>query len=420
MQRNGMSDAELAAFHDALQHPVRVRRTRVLVMDRDRNIERDVVVRILDGQVAVDVDAGAEQGGESQEIVTTRTLAMTVADPTRTLGLEPSSVGDYPIYPQKLVQVRSGIKVGPQWRETCIHTGPLTAVQRGEQGSVEVAAQGMEALAQGQQPQRSWKPKTPKTDIIRALLRGAGEKDAYIQVPDLPKRVTAKRFVQLDTDNPWRRARALAKSMGYELFYDGRGVAVMRRQRDKPVFTFGAALVLGDLVPTQQPKPIVNTFEVVGGKPKGSKKRVTSGSPRIELDPDHEWSARSLGRNDVPMRLVQRESNDQFLRKIDCRYRAFQMRAEAVRLATEIPAEVVSVPHLDELDRVLLVARSGQRTLTLRQFTIPVAGQSQALGTLVRTGKAYVPPKPTRPKKRTAKKGAKKAASGRSRAGRNR
>lgn len=356
----GLTPTEFRAYRRALAR-THERRITVTVLDLDEKVVTEMHPVILDGQVVVDTTAGKD--------IPTRLLTLTLLDPRRRIVFEATSVNDAPIHRQYMLRITYSVLVTEldRWVGARVFTGPIWDFDR-TGALVTVVAHGKDRLSLGQAwVQRSFPAKTKKTTIIRRVLAATGE--TRLAIPDL-KASTPRRFSLLRMDQPWVKIRHLARSMDRTLFYDGRGIAVLRPRSNRPVFTFPREMQLSDVTIDRDPEGILNTFQYLGGKPKGSKKRVQSDV--FTLPPAHPNSPRSLGRKNSPLRLVWREENDQVKTKAEANRRARRKRDDALRTSVEISVDVLPVPILDEGDLVRVPTDTGVYLVRANTWTLPL------------------------------------------------
>ena len=349
------------------------RRIIVEVLNLDGDLLSHLTADVLDGQVIVDVTASP-----------TRILTLTFLDPSRSVHFEPDSPGDAPLHRKRMVRVIYSVRVPDleRWVDCEVFTGPIWDFDR-DGAVVSLVAHGKERQAMGEK----WKPvtyskKERKTAVIKDLMAQTGE--TALAVPDLkvtmPERMTVTRM-----DPIWPRVKKLARSIDRHVFYDGRGVMILRRLPSRPVFTFDARHLLSDVQINRDPEGVFNTFEAIGAKPKGSKRRVRA----VEKLPDkHPLSSLSLGRNGERNYLVQREENRQLKTLADARARAVRMRDDASKVIVEYQFDSLPVPHLDENDLVRVRCDEGLLQLRMMRWSLPLGWEGSppmAVGNIERT-----------------------------------
>jgi hypothetical protein len=238
-------------------------RIRIMVLNMDHDPISDLSDRLLAGQINFDT---------SQE--PSRTLELTLSDPSGTITLNPDSPEDGALFMDRMIRVVYSIAPPDrsEWFNIPVFTGPVTGLKR-DSFEVVVNAAGKEALALS----NVWKPRSFKrgnriTMIMNyVLLEILGEDRA-----DLPqtKRTTNKEVNVSSQKVPWKVLKSLASTLSRKAFYDGRGIFRARRVSKKSVYTFTEAELLSEPKFSYDPSTIINRVIVVGGKPKGAKKKV--------------------------------------------------------------------------------------------------------------------------------------------------
>lgn len=373
MLRLGLTAAELRAYNRGLVQ-THERRIEVQVMNLEGHVLRSLTPKVLDGQVVIDVTQ-----------TPTRILTLTFLDPSRSLAFEPDSPSDAPLHRSRMVRVVDSRKVPEldDWVDCPVFTGPLWNFQRNG-AEVTITAHGKERQSMGAKwTIRNFAKKSRKTTMIRTLLTLTGER--WLSIPNLrytfPNRLTVARM-----DQPWAKVRRVARSMNRHLFYDGRGWARLRPYPTKPVYTFYRAL-LSEPEIRRDIEGLVNIVWVVGGKPKGQKKRVQAVA---RLPRRHPLSPESLGRNDAPLYLPEKVTNPHIKTIAEAKRRAVRIRDDRARVTTEFSFESLPIPHLEEQDMVAVQSDDGRLLVRMRQWTIPLGPDAQPMtvGTLRRTTRA--------------------------------
>lgn len=373
MQGPGVLDLthdEWRAYIRALSRTHR-RRITLEVLDLDGDPITTMAPMILDGQLVVDATASDDQP--------TRILTISFLDPKQRIGFEPDSVTDTPLHRRRMLRVTHAIRVPEinRWVGCRIFTGPIWDFDR-DGATVNIVAHGKERQSLGNiWTQLSFPAKTRKTTIIRRLLAATGE--TRFAIPDA-KTTSPKRFTVLRMDQPWVKARHLAKSMDRRLFYDGRGVATLRAHSNRPVFTIGRAFQLSDVRLDRNPDGIFNIFLFTGGKPKGQKKKVQSKA--WVLPKWHDLSPWQLRRNQVPQRLVRHEENDQVKTAAEANRRAKRLRDDAARTTVDCSIDTLPIPFLDEGDLVRVPTNRGVFLLRADKWTLPLGVEGAPVMTL--------------------------------------
>jgi hypothetical protein len=416
----GLSHADRRAYERALAHTYR-RRTIAHILDRDEKVISTISTkqgrggRIMSGSVQVDMSQAPH-----------RTLELVMLEPRRAPSWLPEGAGEAQVFADNFISVRSGVWVddlsdGPGWVDVPVFWGPVTGMsQDGDQ--ITIAAAGKETL--GLDPCLLWdtmhvqKGQT-RVKAIRAILAAQGE--ARFDLPDLPAKIGKKMSLNRHAQ-PWHVAKAIAGGADWQLFYDGRGRAKVRRWPQNRVYTFH-----GDADGTVLTKPRIsyditsvrNLVEVLGPEPKGPPKRIRAVA---RAKAKHKMSAWQLRRNGQPRRLI--HVVDSNLAKPETEWhkaaggnepggppahggwwgapsgvkhpkRWFEWRhtvivhrkkhAQAIadrqlqnrlKAAVEASFDSLPIPHLEEGDPVAVYTDGMHFEFVLKQFTIPLTADA--------------------------------------------
>jgi hypothetical protein len=238
---------------------------------------------------------------------------------------------------------------------------------------LSIEAQGKELIALAP----SWKMKTykrgaKKTSVIVDLLRNfTGE--TKLSIPDLPSKTTSDIAISNDT-KPWEVAKNLASSMGYQLFYDGRGTAVMRPIPRTPIFTFSdfgdGALVLDKAQIGYDLSSIKNTVLVIGTTTQGKKKvqiKVVRTAPN-----NHPLSAVNLGRNGVPRYLFEKIEDENINSVAEATAVANSRLDQLLLEPISVTFNSAPAPHLEPADVYRISTPEYGMNAVIHQMTIPL------------------------------------------------
>ena len=352
-------------------HSIRIR---VRMLDLDHNYIDDYSDLFVDGMVSVDADA---------EI--TRALDLTLFDPFRRVNLDPDSPGRTSVYMTNMfsiVFVVMNAKRTKTW-EIPVFCGPVDDVQRDDVW-LDIKCLGKESLSLA----NLWKGKTFKknqvrTDVIRFILRVlCGE--TKLSIPD--KKAKMPNDKKLNTaSKPWTVAKALARTMGLQLFYDGRGVATLRKMPSKPVVRFGPKWVCSKPKVAYDLRNVQNAVRVIGAKPKKAKHHVQATAVAPKSHPLSPWR---IGRGGVPRYLWGDGpiEDDSLRTDAECRKLAKKVLAQGLVEGTEVTWDGLPHPRLQEGDLAYLDTKTVQTAFRARKFTIPlVAGDEASYGYLKRS-----------------------------------
>lgn len=364
MHRMGLSPAQLRRYHDTITD-THERRITLEVLTLEGRLIRSLDSKLLDGQVTVDVTR-----------TPTRIADIRILDENRSLDFEPDSPAAIPLHRSRMLRIIDSRLVPGigDWVDCPVITGVIWDFSR-EGAEVSLVVHGKEEQMMGAQ----WTPhtfpkKSKKTNAIRQLALGSGERS--LSIPDLPVTLPNRMSI-LRLDPQWPKARRVAASMTRRLFYNGQGKLLLLPYSDQPVYTFDAAL-LTEVEIGRPTDNIKNVWEVLGGKPKGSKRRVTSGP--IMLSPTHPLSAARLGRNGEWLRLVEHVENDHIKTKRETVRQARRLRDDHAKLTSEYRFDSLPIPHLEEWDMVAVrTDEYGRILIRMREWSIPLGPDPQPM-----------------------------------------
>ena len=385
MRDVGLVGADYRLFLDALSEPHSIRiDVAVLTLDGDE-LSR-ISPEFIDGQVDVDADADV-----------TRVLTATLLDPSHSLQIDSESPDDGALYADRMLQVIYSVLV-PALNDRVdveVFTGPLVSFER-TGAQIQVTAHGKEELALGW----LWRPLNvkkgaKKTDAIRTIM-AAGTGETRFDIPDLATRIPKGMSLGKNAQ-PWLRARAIARSINRQLYYDGAGVCRLRIRPRRPVATFRSgdprrANITSPVTVSHDFTEIKNTVWFRGGKPKGQKKAVEYAAVAPK---GHPLSPIRLGRtnaagDNVPRYLVHEASNDHIRSKAEAKRRARALLDDMLLEVLGVAFTAVPFPHLDPLDVVRVETDDFAANVRIRQFSLPLAlseGTGMTIGYLDRVSR---------------------------------
>lgn len=358
------------------------RRITVTVLDLDHNPLTSLSPKFIDGDISYDTTRDVFQ-----------VITLSLLDPDQVLQFEPDSPSTFPLQFSRMIQIGWSVRVPAlgRWVTVVPFTGRVTDFDR-EGALVTVTAESKERLALGQAGQSYGFPKkTRKTDIVRRLLTAAGE--TRMAIPTLGAS-TSERVTIRSMDSFWPRAKKLAGSIdgGYDLFYDGRGRAQMRKPGSRPVWTFDARTLASDVTIDRDPSGVRNRWLILGAKPKGKKTRVHAD---LRLPAKHSLSAQSLGRTVAgdlkPHWLIEEVESADIKTNAEAHARARRMRDEALRTLTSYSFDSLPIPHLEYNDLVRVVTDQGTFLVRMKQWTVPLGiegAPTMSVGSLTRKSMA--------------------------------
>lgn len=368
----GFTTAETVAFARLLASDHTVV-TRVQITDLDGDVVSNVSAQVEDGQVNLDADAEV-----------TRSLNLTLSDPTRSLALD--SPNDGSLYLDRMIAVEQSFRLDDERVDVPIFTGPVVKFDRdGDQVSVE--GQGKELLALNE----CWSPITLKKGQRKVLaiqdLLGerTGETDFVMPAlikERLPETVSVGRL-----DKPWLVAKQIADSMNRQLYYDGAGRCRLRTPPERSTFTFTNHGLLPNITaPVQVSKDgsrMKNTIWVKGGRRLGKRK----GNVSVVCRParNHPLSPWSLGRNGVPRHYVEVVERDSIRTEADARRLGDRILRNRLLDIMDVTFEALPIPHMDPNDLIHVEFDGLAADIRLRKFSLPITvGGDMSVGSIRR------------------------------------
>jgi hypothetical protein len=381
----GLTGAQKLLFAALLQSHHRIE-IHLTLMDLDHNEKTDITTRLVDGQVTFDADADV-----------TRSLDLDLFDPTGSLHLDSKSPDDGAMFADRMIRIRYTIvnPLGTQRYTVPIFTGPITSLERND-AVVHVEAQGKESLSSA----TVWSSKTYKkgarvTTSIKDILVSMVGENKY-NLPDLdnklPRNVSVGPVtdkdgnVTSDDKSPWKAAKDLASSIGYQLFYDGNGEAQMRKKQTAPMFTMrqdaGGCMKSKPTIGFDTTK-IINCVEVFGKAPEKTTGSTSKKQPhyRLVAPKAHPLSPWSLGRSGGPRYLPLIINDETILTDADAQARAKDELAHGMLASLSVSYDTLPIVHLEELDVVRLNTVKYTTDHLMKQFAIPLtAGGTMTVG----------------------------------------
>jgi hypothetical protein len=343
---------ELLATH----HHIRVS---VQLLNLEHEYLGDISRRLLGGQLTIDADATEA----------TRAVTMELLDPEHRLKLDADAPEDGSLYFNRMMRIVYSV-LSPDRTEIFdipIFTGPLTKVER--QGAViSVEALGKEKLSRAAVwNAHTFKAGLKKTWVIeRIMVTMGGEMRRQIpeRKPKIPKKLDMNR-----EKTPWDTAKAIAGSMGLQLYYDGRGVLRLRKPPSKTLYVFREkGVLLSHPQISYDAESAVNAVEVIGGKPKGAKKKIRY---RMVAPKAHVLSPWRMGRWGIPRYLPETIDNDSIRSTKEAREVAKRRLRNALIESVEVAFDSLPVPYLEELDMCRVSSDGYAGNFRLRKMTIP-------------------------------------------------
>lgn len=369
----GISASSLRSLNSYMtsSHDLRVV---VQILDLNHKFISDVTPHFIDGQVNID---------RSAEIV--RSLTVSFFDPLHRMGLDAYSPSDGALFVDRMLAVY--YIISPPGSDTewviPVFTGPITKLDR-DWTTVSVECQGKEVLSLSP----SWVAKTYKkgalkVSVIKDLLQLTGETKFTLPTGTTSRTTTA--IAVSNESKPWELAKNLAAGMGYQLFYNGRGVATMRPWPRTPSWTYydegtGASVMTKPQVGYDVSK-LINAVIVQGVVVKGKKK-----SPLIYkkyAPKSHPLNPYALGRNGVGRFLFTTIKDDNINSVAEADAVASDTLERGLIEAVTASFDAYPIPHLEEGDVYRLDTGEFATTARLNQMAIPLsAGGKSTIGYL--------------------------------------
>jgi YD repeat-containing protein len=410
----GLSHADRWRYETALTGTHRIR-VEARIHDRNEKVISTISSRILGG--AVDVNMASDPH---------RTLSLTILDPRHTPAWLPDGPSDFHVFANNFVSVRYGVWVedlsdGPGWVDVPVFWGPITGLSQ-DGNEVNLTAGGKEIL--GLDPHLLWNTMElhkgrRRIAAIRDVLEEIGE--TRFDLPDLGaklgKPLSLNRHAQV-----WRVAKAIAGGEDWQLYYDGRGRARVRKWPQNRVYTWRAGdggTLLSKPNVAYDISAVRNLVEVLGPEPKGPPKRIRAvararakhnlsaeslkrnGQPRYLIHvvdsnlakPETEWH-KTAGGNEPggppthggwwgapsgvkhPKRWFDWRHTIIVHRKKKAQQIADRQLANRLRGAVEVSYESLPIPHVEEGDSCAVIVDGMHIEFVLKQFTIPLTADA--------------------------------------------
>ena len=366
----GLSAEDFDAFTQALRssHEVKVT-VEMLGLDHSSLMTLNNVV--IDGQVDVRV---SDKEDDDENI--SRTLLITILDPSRSLALDSGLPTEGSIFYDKMLSVTYSVYVraNKSWVDVPIFTGPV--VQMSRNGDlVDIEAHSKEHFALS----AAWssytiKKGTNKGVAIKDLLTRSGELDSYIDLGEISDKTKENNSLGRE-DLPWILIRKFVRSLDKVGFYDGRGVFRLISKPEKPVFEVKSGangMMLGKPSVDYTIDSLVNAAEVTGGTPKQAKKPVVG---VYEAPKDHPLSRYSLGRNGATYTRIATESDSDLKSKAKCVARAKEIVEESLLQSVLVKVDCLPIPHLEPWDLIHIKDDEFSLDMRLTEFSFSF-GQS--------------------------------------------
>lgn len=368
----GLTAAQQREFHAVLAGSYSVDIV-VRVMDLNRRYLADISERLYDGQVNVDGDADI-----------TRTATLSLRDPDHALLWDTNSPSDGSLFVDRLVSILYVITAPYPARLTYsvpIFAGPVTKASR-TADVVNVEASGMEHLVLP--PTVAWFTKTynkgvKKSTLVRTIMSELGTETKF-QIPDWPE-TTAAPVTLVHNSNIWAVAKSVVGSRATNhLFYDGRGVCVLRKTPYTSTFAFrsgdGGTIITEPQV-NYDMADVRNTVRVVGAVPTGKKTPV---SATVTAPRSHPLSTFSLGRNGRQRVILEEVEDDHLKTAAQCKELAQSRVDWLLQQSVDVTFDARVVPHLEPEDVYTIHTPDFSFTARVKRLTIPLKSGPMSVG----------------------------------------
>lgn len=367
-------------------------RVRVFLCNLDGDHITNLSWRLLGG--AVNVDANAE---------VSRTATVELLDPHRGMAIVPDSPADGGVFLDNMIEIVHEVWV-PQmdeWVQIPTFKGPIVSISPADE-IITLECDGKERLALGQAWRASiYKKGHRRVNVIKAILtRYAGE-DQFT-MPTLAGKRLPRDMRVARQQVPWKVCKKTARGLDHQLFYNGRGRAVLRTPPSKPVFTFrdgpGGTVMTPPQV-TYALGEVTNAVYVVGGFPRQpvdkatdktdtEKESANANEPkpkRITAEAvaprDHPLSPANLGPGDSERYLVETVEDDSLRSKAEALEVALRRLRRLLTRHIEVAFDARPVWYLEERDMVRVHTSQFAAPFVLDTFSLPLlANENMSVG----------------------------------------
>ena len=371
----GLTAADMKLFTASLSthHSVKVT---VQVLDLAHNYVGDLTSYLVDGQV--NIDAGAE---------VTRSLTATFQDPDGRTHLDSTSPADGALYYDRMLRIIYSVKsaILPRWVDVPVFCGPITKMAR-TADQINVEAQGKESLVMppvaaftGHTYAKGW----GRSQLVMSIMQTYGGETKF-SIPSSTGTTPGPVVLQPETDI-WSTVKAVNGSFATrQLFYDGRGVLVMRDTPRTSTYVFRTG-VGGNVttIPTIDfdLSEARNVSIVKGAIPKGKKTPVQA---TVGLPNTHPLNHLKMGRNGRPRVLLDAFSDDNLKTYEQARSVATARVNALGSQAVDVQFDALVVPHLEPMDLFTLQTPDFAVLARYTRATIPLTSPVGAVGYLTK------------------------------------
>lgn len=318
------------------------------------------IPRILSGQVNIDAKADI-----------TRQLQMEVADPRGVVNLD--SPDGRPRL-NRMVRVYYMVWVDNPIYDFVpipVFTGPITKTSRADD-ILTLEASGKEILSQGP----SWRSRTfsknrNRVAVTREMMREMTGETRF-QFPNNWNHRLAKPLSIGKQSSVWAHARAQARAMNAQLFYDGRGNLRLRKPPVRSSFTFRDGNNGSLLTPVrlgEESETLINAVHVTGAIPKGKKKPLEK---KEFLPEGHMYSPQNLIRGGKLKYLPEEITDDKLRTQKEVDAKARRRVKEIILDEQSLTFDALPIPFLEEQDVFTVDADNMSGTGRVIQLSLPL------------------------------------------------
>lgn len=362
------------------------RRREVRIYTLDDEFVQSVTGRFLGGEVT---------GDDSQS--PSRVATVDLVNPSTSLVFEPDDAGGESFhrkYKVEIVELVQVMELDGEWVEQTVIYGPVWDYSR-QGGLVHLEVDGSDRLLMGSvRKGHAWLRKTRMTDVIVGLVRAAGGRD--YRIPDLKKTTPVhvhigvvrhkgkdgelhkrkhrkvRGFTTHHTDTYLSKIEHLAKALDRHFYPDAEGTFRLRTTPKRPRWRFTGRSLLAEPTLDRPTREGPNTWIVLGAKPKGSRRRVSSG--KVGFGPHHPAGAVELAWHGEPYQVIDERTNQHVKTKAGARKIARRLRDDHRSLLVDVTIDAVPIPWVvaHERFRVSAGARWGLPVTTVHQWTYPL------------------------------------------------
>lgn len=334
----------------------------IQILTMEHKYVADASRMLLGGQVTIDATATES----------TRALTLELLDPAHKLKLDGEAPDDGSVHYDRMAKVVYSVSNFDRTFtvDIPVFCGPITKASRSGP-VISIEGLGKDKLAMSS----VWKSKTYKRNtsrfwVIKDLLKTvAGERKLSIPTPKKAPRLPGKFTVNRES-TPWAKLQRVASSMNRQLFYNGRGVAVLRKRPQKSVYTFtrkGALQTAPQI--NFDASGLVNAVHVIGAKPKKAKKKIQY---KIVAPRRHPLSPWKLGRWGVPRYVPETIEDSSIKSRKEARRIGKARLKNALIESVDVTFDSLPIPFLEEGDMCTVVGDDFSMKFRLQKMTIPL------------------------------------------------